>query len=79
MAAPAIVLAGASLAASFAEQPPGAPDEGSPRPAPPPAPREEPRQEGETPRQAAEGEPDDVFIPTEELPPDAAVTFPVDI
>ncbi len=65
-----MLLAGASLGQ----------DNAPPRPeAPPPAPAAE--QPAETPPPAAERpEADnDEFIPTEELNPDAAVTFPVDI
>jgi hypothetical protein len=84
---PAIVLA-ASLA-SHAQQ--GAPPAGTPPPAstppastppagrPPPAtppPATSPADEAEP---ASPEEDADVFIPTEELQPDAAVTFPVDI
>jgi hypothetical protein len=72
MAAPAVLIA-ASLAVSFAQQPPAAQDEGSTREAPPREP------EAETQRPAPADEPDDVFVPSEELQPDAAVTFPVDI
>ena len=53
-------------------------DNAPPRPAPsPPAEAEEP---AETPPAADRPDAaDDEFIPTEELNPDAAVTFPVDI
>jgi hypothetical protein len=37
-----------------------------------------PAEESESEAESAE-EPEEVFIPTEELQPDAAVTFPVDI
>jgi hypothetical protein len=72
MAAFTIAL-GAWLAASWAQQgttPPAAPPPAEAPPAAPPAEEEE----GES-----ADEPEDVFIPTEELQPDAAVTFPVDI
>jgi hypothetical protein len=69
------------LAGSFAQQgaPAGDPPANRPPPAAPappsPAPAPEPEQ-----RDAPDAEaPDDVFVPTEELQPDAAVTFPVDI
>lgn len=84
-AVPAVALA-AWWAISFAQQPP------QPQPQPPaaqaPAPAEEARPAAPPPAPADEDEPeapaaddevDDVFIPTEELQPDAAVTFPVDI
>lgn len=75
----AIVLA-AWLASSFAQQDP--PSQATPpatRPAPPatPPPPASPERE-ESDSAPAEG-PEDVFVPTEELQPDAAVTFPVDI
>lgn len=74
LAAPAAALA-VWLVASFAQQQ-----------APPPAPRP-PAEAPEAPQEerppatppAADDEDDDTFIPTEELQPDAAVTFPVDI
>jgi hypothetical protein len=65
-----LLLAGASLGQ----------DNAPPRPAaPPPAPEAE--QPAETPPPAAERPEvaNDEFIPTEELNPDAAITFPVDI
>jgi hypothetical protein len=72
------------LAASVAQQapppaerpPPAAPPASRPPPAAPPAPA--PAEEGEAETPPA-GEPEEVFVPTEELQPDAAVTFPVDI
>ncbi len=70
LAVPAGVLA-AWLAASFGQQqtpPPAAPR--------PPA---ENAEADDTAAPPAADEEDDVFIPTEELAPDAAVTFPVDI
>ena len=76
-----IVLA-AWLAGSLAQQetpPAGTPPATRPpppAPAPPSPPEQEEGEEPESPQ--AEG-PDDVFVPTEELQPDAAVTFPVDI
>ena len=81
------LAAAAALAAwltgSFAQQdtPPAQPPADRPAPAtPPPAPPPPPQQdEDETPRAPPGEEPDDVFVPTEELQPDAAVTFPVDI
>lgn len=48
----------------------------APPPAPPPA---EAEAEPEAPPAAERPDVDDEFIPTEELAPDAAVTFPVDI
>jgi hypothetical protein len=88
LAVPAIVLA-AWLAASFAQQ--GGPPAGTPPASTPPAtrtppasrpppaapPTAPPAEEAAAP--AAPEEDADVFIPTEELQPDAAVTFPVDI
>ena len=81
-AVPAVALA-VWLAVSFAQEPPAAP-EPQPAPAdeaPPPAAREPapPGEQEEPDTPAAGDEADDVFIPTEELQPDAAVTFPVDI
>jgi hypothetical protein len=74
---PTALLALACAAASLAQE--GA----APRPPPAPPPAAEPERDREpaTPPPAAERPDvdDDVFIPTEELQPDAAVTFPVDI
>jgi hypothetical protein len=71
----AVLCAAASLAQEGAAPPPTPPP-----PAKPPAgPDDEARSE---PAPAADERPevaDDEFIPTEELQPDAAVTFPVDI
>jgi hypothetical protein len=63
-----LLLAGSSLGQ----------DDAPPRPAAPPPEAEQP---AETPPPAAERPEveNDEFIPTEELNPDAAVTFPVDI
>ncbi len=70
LAAPAAALVW--LVASFAQQQ-------APAPAPrPPAEAPEDERPPATPP-AADDEDDDTFIPTEELQPDAAVTFPVDI
>jgi hypothetical protein len=92
VAAPALVLA-AWCAGSAAQQPvappAGTPPTSTPPARPPPAstpqsgaqpPATPPAQqkEGEKP-QAASDQAEDEFIPTEELQPDAAVTFPVDI
>lgn len=55
---------------------PPAPQQPEPRaeaPAPPPAP------EREAPREAADDADEGEFIPTEELAPDSAITFPVNI
>ena len=93
LAAPALVLA-AWWAGSVAQQP-GAPPAGTPPASTPPArpppasapqsstprpatPAAEQPKEGEKPP-AAGDDAEDEFIPTEELQPDAAVTFPVDI
>jgi hypothetical protein len=84
----AVVLA-AWLAGSFAQQgqppagtpPASTPPAGSRPPAgqpPPAAPPAEEDKEAATPP-ADDDKDNDVFIPTEELQPDAAVTFPVDI
>jgi hypothetical protein len=83
MAAVAIAL-GVWLAASVAQQAPApaerpapaAPPANRPPPAAPPAPA--PAEQGEAEAESGD-EPEEVFIPTEELQPDAAVTFPVDI
>ena len=72
---------GAWLAGSFAQQgsPPAQPPPPATRPAPPATPRPAPPEaEEDEPAPAGEAA-DDVFVPTEELLPDAAVTFPVDI
>jgi hypothetical protein len=82
LAALAIAL-GTWLAAPLAQQtpppadrpPPAAPPANRPPPATPPAPA--PAEESDA--DAESSEPEEVFIPTEELQPDAAVTFPVDI
>ena len=78
-AVPALALV-AWWTVSVAQPPPAeapAPAE-EPRPATPQPPAEE--DEPEAPADdSAEDPVDDVFIPTEELQPDAAVTFPVDI
>lgn len=71
-----LVLCAAALAQEGAAPPPAAP------PAPrAPAPAEAGDEQAETPP-AAEERPEvanEDFDPTEELPPDAAITFPVDI
>ncbi|HSC13880.1 MAG TPA: hypothetical protein VLI71_02135 [Gammaproteobacteria bacterium] len=88
LAAPAALVA-AWLAGSVAQQQ-GTPPAGTPPPArtPPastpqpstPRPAAPPAQEQEEARPpAADDDEEDVFVPTEELQPDAAVTFPVDI
>ena len=93
LAAPAALLA-AWLAGSVAQQP-GTPPAGAPPASTSPPPASTPRpstpqpaappaqeQDDEKPPAAGDDEDDDeedVFIPTEELQPDAAVTFPVDI
>jgi hypothetical protein len=84
VAAPAALLA-AWLVSSGAQQgtppagtpPPTAPPASTPPPSTPPpaAPEEEEEAAGAPSDEAAK----EVFIPTEELQPDAAVTFPVDI
>src|SRR5687767_469196 len=92
LAAPAALLA-AWLAGSVAQQQ-GTPPAGTPPTSPPPAgtppastpqpgtprpaaPQEQ--QKGDEKPPAAADDAEDEFIPTEELQPDAAVTFPVDI
>ena len=86
LAAPAALLA-AWLAGSVAQQqaappastPPARPPASTPQPSTPrPAAPPEQEQEGEKP-QAASDDAEEEFIPTEELQPDAAITFPVDI
>jgi hypothetical protein len=74
---PAIALA-AWLAASFAQQD-APPAEAPPQTRPPPAAPPPEDDVADAPSPAEDDEGDDVFIPTEELQPDAAVTFPVDI
>ena len=78
-----LLCAAASLGQDNA--PPPAPPPAAQRPAPPPAAQPPPasdkpdEKQAETPPAADRAEVDDEFIPTEELNPDAAVTFPVDI
>jgi hypothetical protein len=89
LAAPALALA-AWLAGSFAQQTPpagtppatGTPPAGTPQPSTPPAstPRPAaPPEEKDQPSAPSDEAADEVFVPTEELQPDAAITFPVDI
>ena len=95
MAAPAVALAlwlAGSAAQQGAPPagtppPPSAPSAGTPPARTPPAstpqpstpqPAAAPEQEKDDPKQAAD-DADEDFTPTEELQPDAAVTFPVDI
>jgi hypothetical protein len=76
-----LVLCAAALAQEGAAPPPAAPPPAAPPPARAPAPAEAGDEQAET-RPAAEERPEvanEDFDPTEELPPDAAVTFPVDI
>ncbi len=76
---PAAALA-AWLAASFAQQAPppaSTPPASTPPPARPPA--APPAKEDEAPTAPSDEAAKEVFIPTEELQPDAAITFPVDI
>jgi hypothetical protein len=92
LVAPATLLA-AWLVGSVAQQqgtpPAGTPPPSTPPPRTPPASTPQPttprpaappeqENEGEEPSAAAD-DAEDEFIPTEELQPDAAVTFPVDI
>jgi len=72
---PSALLALLCTAASLGQE--GA----TPPPAPAPPPQAERDQNDEAPPAAAQRPEvdDDEFIPTEELQPDAAVTFPVDI
>ena len=87
LAAPALVL-GAWLGGSIAQQgqpPAGTPPATTPPPArppagtvPPAAPPAEAKDDDAAPPDKKDEE-SDVFVPTEELQPDAAVTFPVDI
>jgi hypothetical protein len=68
--------------------PPSTPSTGTPPARTPPAstpqpstpqPAAAPEQEKDEPQQAADDADEEDFTPTEELQPDAAVTFPVDI
>jgi hypothetical protein len=86
LAAPVALVTAAWLAGSVAQQqgapPAGTPPSSTPPPAstPPPStprPGAPPAQGQDDARPPAAD--DDVFVPTEELQPDAAVTFPVDI
>jgi hypothetical protein len=75
-----LVLLGATALAQDDSRPPPA-QSPPPSQSPPPAPQRERQAEAETPpaqRERPEVD-EDEFIPTEELLPDAAVTFPVDI
>jgi hypothetical protein len=69
------------LAAASPGQEPAAPPAIPPatRPAPPPAEAERESPPPETPPGNTDGASEDEFIPTEELPPDSAINFPVDI
>ena len=72
---PVLLLALLCATASLGQDSPTPPR--TPAPAPPPA---EAEGEPESPPPAERPEVnDDEFIPTEELAPDAAITFPVDI
>ena len=70
-----LLCAAASLGQDNAAPPPAPP----PAAQPPPAADKPDEKQAETPPAAERAEVDDEFIPTEELNPDAAVTFPVDI
>ena len=70
-----LLCAAASLGQDNAAPPPAPP----PAAQPPPAADKPAEKQAETPPAAERAEVDDEFIPTEELNPDAAVTFPVDI
>ena len=93
LAVPAFVLA-AWWAGSFAQQPATPPAATPPATTPPPRtpPATAPQagapqptapagqeKEGEKPQAPSDAAADEEFTPTEELQPDAAVTFPVDI
>jgi len=93
LAAPAVVLAAwwaGSVAQQPAAPPAGTPPASTPPARPPPAgapqsstprpatPAEQPK-EGEKPPTAASDDAEESVTTTEELQPDAAVTFPVDI
>ncbi len=86
LAAPAVALA-AWLAASFAQQAPpaaGTPPASTPpasttRPSTPPPAAPPAAEKGKEPTAPSDEAAEEVFIPTEELQPDAAITFPVDI
>ncbi|HJR70828.1 MAG TPA: hypothetical protein VKA43_12355 [Gammaproteobacteria bacterium] len=69
------------LAVASPGQEPAAPPATPPatRPAPPPAEAERESPAPETPPGNTDGASEDEFIPTEELPPDSAINFPVDI
>jgi hypothetical protein len=74
---PSVLLALFCAAVSLAQEGAAPP---TPAPRPPPAEAERGREVEEPPAAAERPEvDDDEFIPTEELAPDAAVTFPVDI
>ena len=95
MAAPALALALwlAGSAAQQGAPPAGTPPQSTPSAGAPPArtppagtpqpstpqPAATPEQEKDDPQQAADDADEQDFTPTEELQPDAAVTFPVDI
>ena len=84
VAVPAAALA-VWLAGSFAQQAPpaaGTPPAGTPpasRPPPATPPAAPPAKDDEAAKAPSDEAAEEEFIPTEELAPDAAITFPVDI
>jgi len=75
-----LLCAAVSLGQDNAAPPPATqPPANPPAAQPPPAPGKPDEKQAETPPAAERPAVDDEFIPTEELNPDAAVTFPVDI
>jgi hypothetical protein len=67
------------IVAAAPGQEPASPPRAPPADAPRPAPREPAEGERERPPPNTDGASEDEFIPTEELPPDSAINFPVDI
>jgi len=60
-------------------QPPAPRPAAPPTTRPPPAATERESPPAETPPQNTDGASEEEFIPTEELPPDSAINFPIDI
>jgi hypothetical protein len=68
-----------ALPAQEPAAPPAPPPAAPPVVRPPPAESERENASPETPPPNTDGASEDEFIPTEELPPDSAINFPIDI